>query len=232
MDFLTQPFEAIRVLTPLEMVIRIVLAVLLGGIVGMERGIKNKAAGLRTFILVSLGSAIIMMTNQYIHQIYGEGDPVRMGAQVVSGIGFLGAGTIMVTTKNQIKGLTTAASLWGVAANGMAVGIGAYELAILGGVMLYLTMEVVIRLDLYIRNKSKIIDIYVEIDKKTPLDTIRQKLSEKNISIHKMEYITDKNPHDSVSPLIVGIPVTEKYSFEDLCALIESIEGVIYTERV
>lgn len=114
MEFFTQPFEAIRLLTPLEMLIRILLAVLLGGIVGMERGIKNKLAGLRTFILVSLGSAVIMMTNQYIHQIYGEGDPVRMGAQVVSGIGFLGAGTIMVTSKNQIKGLTTAASLWGV----------------------------------------------------------------------------------------------------------------------
>ena len=104
--------EGIREVTVLSVVLRIAVAVLLGGFMGMERGIKRRAAGLRTYMLVCVGSCMIMLTNQYIFQNYQSGDPVRMGAQVVSGIGFLGAGTIIVTRHNQIKGLTTAAGLW------------------------------------------------------------------------------------------------------------------------
>ena len=102
----------IREVTYLAVAVRIFAAVLLGGILGLERGMKHRPAGLRTYMLVCVGSCLIMLTNQYIHQVYGSGDPVRMGAQVVSGIGFLGAGTIVVTRRNQIKGLTTAAGLW------------------------------------------------------------------------------------------------------------------------
>ena len=84
------------------------MAIVLGGMIGMERGLKNRPAGLRTYMLVCLGACIVMLTNQYVYEAFGVGDPVRMGAQVVSGIGFLGAGTIIVTARNQIKGLTTA----------------------------------------------------------------------------------------------------------------------------
>ena len=122
----------LRALTYASMVLRILLAILLGGIIGMERGMKNRPAGLRTYMLVCLGACIVMLTNQYVYQTYGVGDPVRMGAQVISGIGFLGAGTIIVTSRNQIKGLTTAAGLWASACVGLAVGIGLYEVAILG----------------------------------------------------------------------------------------------------
>ena len=97
-----------RELTLASIVLRILLAVFLGGVIGLERGMKNRAAGLRTYMLVCMGSCIVMVTNQYIYQAYGTGDPVRMGAQVVSGIGFLGAGSIIVTARNQIRGLTTA----------------------------------------------------------------------------------------------------------------------------
>ena len=99
----------VRELTYAAIVIRILAAFALGGIIGMERGMKNRPAGLRTYMLVCVGSCLIMLTNQYIYQVFGTGDPVRMGAQVVSGIGFLGAGPIVVTKRNQIRGLTTAA---------------------------------------------------------------------------------------------------------------------------
>ena len=95
----------LREVTLLSVVVRILAAFLLGGVLGMERALKQRPAGLRTYMLVCLGSCIIMLTNQYIYQTYGAGDPVRMGAQVVSGIGFLGAGTIMVTKHSQIRGL-------------------------------------------------------------------------------------------------------------------------------
>ena len=114
----------IREVTYGAIAVRIAVAVVLGGIIGLERGLKNRPAGLRTYMLVCVGACLIMVTNQYIYQVFGTGDPVRMGAQVVSGIGFLGAGTIVVTKRNQIKGLTTAAGLWAAAAVGLSVGIG------------------------------------------------------------------------------------------------------------
>lgn len=116
-------------------VFRLVLAFIAGGIVGAERGIKDKAAGLRTHMLVSVGSTVIMMTNIFIYELYpsGDVDPTRLGAQVISGIGFLGAGTILVTSDNQISGLTTAAGLWATAAIGLSTGAGLYILSF-GGI--------------------------------------------------------------------------------------------------
>ena len=91
--------DEIRFLTDSSIVIRILFSLVIGGILGLERGLKNRPAGLRTYILVCMGSCIVMMTNQYVYQVYGTGDPVRMAAQVISGIGFLGAGTIIVTRR-------------------------------------------------------------------------------------------------------------------------------------
>ena len=99
-------------LNSVSIIARLCLAVLCGGIIGVERGRKGRPAGFRTHILVCLGSALAMMTNAYLIEYYGGGDPARLGAQVISGIGFLGAGTIIVTGRQQVKGLTTAAGLW------------------------------------------------------------------------------------------------------------------------
>ena len=86
----------VREVTYLAVAVRVFAAVIIGGILGLERGMKNRPAGLRTYMLVCVGACVIMLTNQYVCQVYGAGDPVRMGAQVVSGIGFLGAGTIVL----------------------------------------------------------------------------------------------------------------------------------------
>ena len=118
---------AARELTAAGIWIRILAAVFFGGILGIERGMKNRPAGLRTYMLVCIGSCVVMLVNQYIYQVYHTGDPVRMGAQVISGIGFLGAGTIVVTPHNQIRGLTTAAGLWAVACVGLALGLGRWQ---------------------------------------------------------------------------------------------------------
>ena len=130
----------LREVTYLAVVLRIFAAVIIGGILGLERGMKNRPAGLRTYMLVCVGACVIMLTNQYIYQVFGSGDPVRMGAQVVSGIGFLGAGTIIVTRRNQIKGLTTAAGLWSAAGVGLALGVGFYEAAIVGTFAVFFVM--------------------------------------------------------------------------------------------
>lgn len=121
-----------------EITVKLLLALLCGGILGIEREHKKRPAGFRTYMLVSLGSALVMMTNQYIWEYYGIGDPTRMGAQVINGIGFLGAGTIIVTGHNRVKGLTTAAGLWTAACIGLAIGIGFYEGAVIGTIMFFL----------------------------------------------------------------------------------------------
>lgn len=106
--------------------LRLLVAGLCGGVLGFEREMRGRPAGLKTFTLVASGSALVMVANEYIHLAFGSGDPMRLAAQVISGIGFLGAGTILVTRSNEIKGLTTAATLWVTAAVGIAIGAGFY----------------------------------------------------------------------------------------------------------
>ena len=139
--------EYLRDLNLLSITLRIILSVLIGGILGIERGTKNRPAGLRTYILVCLGSALVMMTNQYVCTAYQTGDPVRLGAQVVSGIGFLGAGTIVLTGRNKIMGITTAAGLWAAACCGLAI---------------VFTVSGLLKVDIWIRRKSRYLDLYIE----------------------------------------------------------------------
>ena len=121
---------SLRDLNVLSVCVRLLLAMAFGGTIGFERGIRQRAAGLRTHMLLCVGAASTMLVSQYIYASYGVGDPARLSAQVISGIGFLGAGTIIVTRRNQIKGLTTAATLWATACMGLAVGVGFYECAL------------------------------------------------------------------------------------------------------
>ncbi|MFH1191737.1 MAG: MgtC/SapB family protein [Candidatus Omnitrophota bacterium] len=118
--------------TDLEMIIRLLLTLVLSGLIGLERQVHRRDAGLRTHILVALGSCLIMLTSLYVFDIYKEQtalDPVRIAAGVVTGIGFLGAGTI-IRESDGVRGLTTAASLWVVAGIGLAVGVGFNRVAI------------------------------------------------------------------------------------------------------
>ena len=154
--------EYLRDLNLLSITLRIILSVLIGGILGIERGTKNRPAGLRTYILVCLGSALVMMTNQYVCTAYQTGDPVRLGAQVISGIGFLGAGTIVLTGRNKIMGITTAAGLWAAACCGLAIRIGFYEGAVLGGLAIVFTVSGLLKVDIWIRRKSRYLDLYIE----------------------------------------------------------------------
>ena len=177
----------LREVTYLAVALRIFTAFLIGGMLGWERGAKNRAAGLRTHMLVCVGACLIMLTNQFIYQVFNTGDPVRMGAQVVSGIGFLGAGTIIVTRRSQIKGLTTAAGLWTAAGVGLALGIGFYEAAIVSTIAVMLVMTLMQRLDAQVHRKTKTIDIYLELEKGYTLGNFLQAARERNIDVFDVE---------------------------------------------
>lgn len=144
-----------------DALVRLLVAIILGGIVGYERQSRNKSAGLRTHVLVSLGACLIMIVslnvslNFYFEYGLTNADPERIAAQVVSGIGFLGAGTIFATKKGlNIIGLTTAASLWVVAAIGLAAGAGYWITACVATILVYLILAILSRLDRHIKTSS------------------------------------------------------------------------------
>lgn len=169
-----------------ELTIRLVLSVFLGGLIGLERETVNRPAGFRTHILVCLGSTVIMLVSLFIfNEFSGQTniDPGRIPAQVISGIGFLGAGTIIIEGAD-VKGLTTAASLWTVAAIGLAVGVGFYYGAILATFLILLTLVTFNRLDAAILRKRQLqpLKLIVE-DLPGQLGKIGSVLGEMDISI-------------------------------------------------
>ena len=144
--------------------IRLLLAVILGGIIGLERGATRHPAGFRTHILVCIGAALAMLTNQFIYDTFSTVvDPARMGAQVITGVGFLGVGTILVTANKKIKGLTTAAGLWASACLGLAAGIGFYDGAMLGGIAVFVSLALLPKVENIFYLRSGVINIYVEV---------------------------------------------------------------------
>ncbi|MBQ9847840.1 MAG: MgtC/SapB family protein [Clostridia bacterium] len=146
----------------LTVALRIVLAVIVGGIIGLERGRHGSQAGMRTHILVCLGGALTSLLGVYCTQILGyDSDPLRISAQVVSGIGFLGAGMIIVKSDKMITGLTTAAIMWTTAIIGVAVGVGFYSGALIAMLACVFTAAFLTRLE---RKRKKATCIYIEID--------------------------------------------------------------------
>ena len=222
----------IREITYLAIILRIVTAFVLGGIIGLERGMKNRPAGLRTYMLVCVGSCLIMLTNQYIYQVFHTGDPVRMGAQVVSGIGFLGAGTIVVTRRNQIRGLTTAAGLWASAAIGLAVGIGFYEAAIVGGVLIFVILTGIHKWDNRLHKNSRMAEIYVEIFKTVSLGEFIQTVREMNAEVSGIQLENDSVDEDDRRGFILTVKFKGKHDHLDFLADIRSIKGVAYLEEL
>ena len=143
-DIIINVSSYLREINTVSIILRLTLATICGGVLGAERGRKRRPAGLRTHILVCIGAAMVMITSQYMTDILRiSTDASRMGAQVISGIGFLGAGTIMVVGKNEVKGLTTAAGLWACACMGLAIGIGFYEGAIISCIFLTFILRVI-----------------------------------------------------------------------------------------
>lgn len=220
----------VREVTYIAIAIRIAVAVILGGIIGLERGLKNRPAGLRTYMLVCIGACLIMVTNQYIYQVFGTGDPVRMGAQVVSGIGFLGAGTIVVTKRNQIKGLTTAAGLWAAAAVGLSIGIGLYEAAVMGGAVIFIVLSLIHSWDNKMRQNSKMVEIYIELTRRINLGDFLRKIHEMDLEIDSIQTEQESAIEEGKRAYIIILKAKRKRNHEILFQNIRDIEGVAYVE--
>ncbi len=169
MEWILELEETMEGINVFSVGLRIVLSVICGGVLGLERGKANQSAGMRTYILVCLGAAVVMLTGQYMYDRFSTGDPARLGAQVISGIGFLGAGSIIIEGKTKVRGLTTAAGLWTSACIGLAIGIGFYEGGILGTAVVYLVISKFKTISDHFTHNDLIFRVYVEFDEMSTL---------------------------------------------------------------
>ena len=207
--------------------IRILLAILCAGIIGVERSRKRQAAGLRTYILVCLGAAVVMMLSDFLILNHPDADAGRLGAQVVSGIGFLGAGTILVTSKNRIKGLTTAAGLWAAACMGLTIGSGFYTLGIIGSIIIVIVLTILPKIELIFRRKTQYFELHVELDDRSNLKDLVNFLRSINVQISSIE----KNPAYIQSGLSVYTMTLNSEEKRDHDTFIETIKNLKYVNH-
>ena len=152
----------------ISIIARLVLAALCGGIIGMERERKRRAAGFRTHILTAMGAAMTTLVGQYLLTMEIStaenfvADPLRLGAQVISGMGFIGAGAIIVTRRKQVKGLTTAAGLWTTAIIGLAAGAGCYLEVVFSTVFIILAEMLFSKAEYYLMSNPRIVNVFVD----------------------------------------------------------------------
>ena len=230
--YLEQYLEPYRCINDITIIIRVLLSVFIGGIIGIERGRKRHPAGFRTYMLVCLGATLVMMTNQYIYQAFSNGDISRLGAQVINGIGFLGAGTIMVTRKNQVRGLTTAAGLWSSACLGLAIGIGFYEGAIVVGFAILFIMTVMQKFDSFVQSKSTLINIYASMTSQESVSTFISYCKEKEYKIIDMQINKDKEAGKHQIILFCTMEVKKGMLHVEVLEGLSKLEGINSLEKL
>ena len=214
--------------------LRLFMAFIFATILGVERSVKKHTAGLRTYILVCVGSTIAIMVNEYLVVAYGTGDVGRLGAQVISGIGFLGAGTILVTSRNQVKGLTTAAGLWANACLGLCIGAGFYTVAIVGFVIISFTIFFMPRFEKRFTKKGDLVEIHVEFEARPNLKEFVAFIREKGFKVESVEH----NPAYSQSGLSVYTIMIENknkgigFNHESLIQEIRALPYVNFIEEI
>jgi len=213
----------------LSIIVRLLLASLIGGLIGLDRELIQKPAGIRTYMLICIGSALAMLTNQYIAEFAFPGsDPARFGAQVLSGIGFLGAGTIIVVGKLKVSGLTTAAGLWASAAAGLACGIGFYGGAIIGGIFLYIIIAVLHRIDRIGRYKHHNMSLCIELENISKLNMFTKELERNNIVPHNLSY--ERIKETACIYISMTLELHEKNDKASLHETLLEIDGVTFVQ--
>lgn len=205
----------------IQTLIRSLAAVIIGGLIGSERARHGRAAGMRTHILVCLGSCMTAMTSMYVSQTLGVGDASRIPAQVVSGIGFLGAGMIILKANNIITGLTTAAGVWTTATIGIAVGYGYYIGAL---IVTALFLATIILFAKFERHRKSTEVIYIELDNLYKVNATLEKLKKYIPEAFSYQIFAPKSNHSGN----VGINlVIDKRIDLDISRLTE-IENVVF----
>ena len=238
-----QAIEYFRELNFASVVLRILCAMAVGGIVGLDRERKGRAAGFRTYMLVALGAALTIMLGQYLSvmqetvwadkvaELGLKTDVVRFGAQVINGVGFLGAGTIIVTGRQQVKGLTTAAGLWASACLGLAIGAGFYECVFIGFVLILVCMKLLPKIEDFVTSKALNMNIYISMDSVECLGNIINCFKESNFRI--LDADIEKEEHATITQInaVFSVKMTERHPHTEILAKLSTLDGIIYIEQ-
>ncbi|MCR5254534.1 MAG: MgtC/SapB family protein [Acetatifactor sp.] len=215
-----------------SIILRLVLSTLFGGIIGIERESKGRSAGFRTFTLVCLASALGTIVNLHLFNLTGAADVGRIPAALVSGIGFLGVGTIIITKRNHVKGLTTAAGLWVTATLGISLGAGMIWESLVAFVLVLITVSVLQNMSHYISNHNRVINIYIEMAKESDAGKIINYARSNDFSILSMEKKREKITKDCDMVVNLSLNLKKSKSHEEIINDIGKIEGVLYIEEV
>ena len=223
--------DPLRELSFASVSLRLVLAVICGGLVGIERTYKRRPAGFRTHILICLGAALTTVTSEYlISYMHYYTDVARLGAQVIAGVGFIGAGTIVVTRREHVRGLTTAAGFWVSAIVGLALGAGYYEGGIFTTVMVIAVELVFARIEYWIINYDPEVNLYVEYQKRDDLESVLALFEKKKIHVRNLEIsqISSKNS----SCAIISFRSRNKVELYQLSEEMYALGGVLAIEEL
>lgn len=214
----------------ISIILRLLIAMIMGAVIGYERAYKKSTVGLRTFSIVCVAAALTMIINEYLNTIYITGDPARLAAQVISGIGFLGMGSIILTSRNQIRGLTTAATLWATAILGIAVGAGMILSSLITFVIMMFIITVMSRISKRLEQYNRMITVYLEIDKAAGLRQITEALNEKGYEILQLE--KHKSSPEGDLMLQMDLNLKAKYLHSDIIYQLGQLESIHYIEEV
>lgn len=200
--------------------------------IGWERGAHGKNAGIRTFSLVCLGAALVMVVNEFLFNKYSQGDPARLGAQVISGVGFLGVGTIIVTGKSHVKGLTTAATLWATACIGIAIGSGYVFGGLIAMLMILFIMTALAFISRITDEYASQITCYMEVSPDTDAGKLYKYAESHGYIIRSIEKQKKQTLHEGDVALIVKINLKKRTKHESVVSNMREAVSINYIEEL
>ncbi len=227
-------FDFIREMDMLAITARLVLAVICGGLIGLEREVRRRPAGFRTHILICMGSAITILTNLYLYEVmHLYTDISRMGAQVIAGVSFVGAGTIIVTRSRHIKGLTTAAGLWTASIIGLACGAGYAECALFATLMVLLAELVLIRIEYRFVKRRSEVNLYVEYRFPSTVQRLVRILRTEKVPMNDIEVnrMPDADGNFRYSAILT-IQMSRQEVEHEIIQQFEQTDGVLTVEKL
>lgn len=241
---MAETWSGLRELTMASMMLRVLLAMLVGGFLGFDRERKNRPAGFRTYMLICMGAAStqilaqyldLMLATQWADALAVVGKPTdvgRLGAQVVTGIGFIATGTILVTERHEVKGLTTASCLWAAACMGLAIGAGFYEAVLVGFALIVLIMKVIPFVEEPFLARSMNMNLYVEMDNIENVGEVVSYLRAGRVKVFDVELgKIERNGETHIKGLF-NIRLPHRFPHTELLASVALLDGIVAIEEV
>ncbi len=217
----------------ISVIVRLTIAMLCGGLIGLERASKRRAAGFRTYMVVCLGATLAMLLNQYIDnmlvnvwQISQTTDAARLGAQVINGIGFLGAGTIILTGSARVKGLTTAVGLWASACMGLAIGAGFFEAALIACLLIVVIITLFAHVESWIMRHSRNMNLLIRLETLEDISRVMEKIRSANNVVYDVEVNKGKEALGEKPSAIFSIKLAKRVTHESVIMAIADVDSV------